>query len=101
MSSESSLSSTAATDNPALLILSSKGFDIRVNCYHSKRGKPSCVFLAERAGRRFAGDSGAELLGLVTIWEHFGEAWNRQEPDILAQVVSNDLDGEDEDENEV
>jgi hypothetical protein len=33
---------------------------------------------------------------LVTLWEHFGEAWNRQTPDIMDEVIAN----EDEDDGD-
>ena len=30
--------------------------------------------------------SGPELLGLVDLWEHLGENWNQQKPDILGEL---------------
>jgi hypothetical protein len=79
-----SLSTTYATHNPALILLKEKGYELSII---SEEASHSCVYVAVAAGRRFAADSGAELLGLVTIWEHFGEDWNRQEPDIMDEII--------------
>ena len=81
------LSFTFATHNPALLILREKGYAISI--IPDKDGGPS-TFIATASGRRFVADGGAELLGLVTIWEHFGEGWNRQEPDVIDEATSDE-----------
>ena len=81
------LSFTFATHNPALLILREKGYEISI--VPDKGGGPS-TFIATATGRRFAANGGAELLGLVTIWEHFGEDWNRQKPDVMDEAISDE-----------
>ena len=84
------LSYTYATHNPALIILSEKGYRISISD-ESDEGPPT--FVATSTGRRFAAGGGAELLGLVTIWEHFGENWNVKEPDIMGEALStNEID---------
>ena len=78
-----------ATNNPCLLLLRSKGYDVRVNCYRYKRDNSvECLYFASKEGVSFSGLSGAEVLGLATLWEAFGEDWNRQEPDVIDEVIS-------------
>ena len=89
------LSSTVATINPCLIILREKGYTLRIECSRKKSGESVCVYSAETSDRRFAGMSAEELLGLVTLWEHYGENWKRTEPDIWGEVIVN----EDEDED--
>jgi hypothetical protein len=81
------LSSAPSTDNPCLLILREKGYDLQITSSVEANGERLCTYTAERNGSRFAANSGPELLGLVTLWEHFGENWNRQEPDILDDIM--------------
>lgn len=88
------LSLTAATDNPALIVLREKGYTLRVSCSRRRDGSTSCSYVAVADGRRFAATTGAELLGLVSLWEHFGENWNRQEPDIMDEVTENEEEDE-------
>jgi hypothetical protein len=87
-----SLSSTFGTHNPALLILRQKGYEIFI--VRDQGGGPS-TFIATAPGRRFAADGGAELLGLVTIWEHFGEDWKRQNPDVMNESFCDEPPEED------
>jgi hypothetical protein len=75
-----SLSLTYATHNPALLVLREKGYELAI--IPDKNGGAS-TFVATAPGRRFSANGGAELLGLVTTREHFGEDWNRQVPDVM------------------
>lgn len=86
------LSFTYATHNPALIILRDKGYHLSV--FPNPDGGQS-IFIATASDRRFAAYGGAELLGLVIIWEHFGENWNIKEPDIMDEAVSaNEPDGQ-------
>lgn len=93
------LSSTAATDNPCLIILRDKGYSLRVECC-KENGESVCVYSAETCDRRFAAMNAPELLGLVTLWEHYGEEWKRTEPDILYEVIVNEDEIDDDDDDE-
>lgn len=79
-----SLAFTYATHNPALLILRSKGYEITIS---NDASGDQITYIASAEGRRFGATGGAELLGLVTIWEHYGEEWNVQEPDVMDEIV--------------
>jgi len=79
-----SLAFTYATHNPALQILRSNGYHLSI--VRDKEGEGS-LFIATAGVRRFAASGGAELLGLVTIWEHYGAKWNRQEPDLVNELL--------------
>lgn len=74
------------THNPALVILRERGFRVQVKCYRSKDGSVSCTFFAQKGDLSLAADSGAELLGLATIWAAFERDWNNQ-PDIMDEVI--------------
>jgi hypothetical protein len=65
-----SLSSAPSTDNPSLLVLREKGYRLEIISYKRLGRYPSCIYIAEKDGHRFAGNSGAELLGIVALWEH-------------------------------
>jgi hypothetical protein len=75
-----------------LLILREKGYRLQLTSSGDANGERICTYMAEKDGNRFAGNSGPELLGLVTLWEHFGEGWNRQEPDVLGEVTTDEED---------
>jgi hypothetical protein len=85
-----SLGFTSATHNPCLILLREKGYALQVSCGRRGNGDSFCNYVATAEGRRFSATSGAELLGLVTLWEHFGEGWNRQTPDIVDEVIVNE-----------
>ncbi len=40
-----------------------------------------------KSAHQFMAYSGPKLLGLVALWEHLGEDWNQQEPDILGELT--------------
>ena len=81
------LSSAPSTDNPCLLLLREKNYRLRITCSKKLSRESLCIYIAEKEGRRFAANSGPELLGLVTLWENYGENWNRQEPDIMDEII--------------
>lgn len=84
-----SISAGTATDNPCLLIARDKGYDVRVNCYRHKRDNSvECLYFAVKDDVSLSALSGPELLGLVTLWETYGNDWCRQSPDILAEVTT-------------
>ena len=45
------------------------------------------LWCAKKSARGFMAYSGPERLGLVVLWEHLGEDWNQQKPDILGEVT--------------
>lgn len=75
------ISAAGNTNNPCLLILRDAGYDLWLE--PTERGSLWC---ASKDGVGFMGHSGAELLGIVTLWERFGENWNQQEPDVLSEL---------------
>jgi hypothetical protein len=79
-----SLSTTYATHNPALIILREKGYELLIIPDKDEGGS---TYVAKASGRRFAATGGAELLGLIAIWENHGEDWNKQEPYILDELI--------------
>ena len=82
-----SLVAAGNTGNPALITLRAKGYHL----WTEKLSDDRNLWCASKGGRQFAGYSPPELLGLVALWEHLGDNWNRQQPDILAEL----LDAED------
>ncbi len=83
------LSFTYATHNPALLILKEKGYQLEIILDEEGDGS---TFVATGPGRRFAANGGAELLGLVTVWEHFGIQWSQREPDLMNELIQENLE---------
>ena len=86
------LSSAPSTTNPCLLILRDKGYKLQVTSEKQPSGEVLCIYVAEKDGRRFAGNSSPELLGLVNLWENYGENWNRQEPDMMDEIVTEEVE---------
>ena len=74
------------TYNPCLIALRDKGYRVWV-----EEGEETVVWCAERNGNTFAAYSPPELLGLATMGEQLGEEWNRQEPDLISQVLGHPL----------
>lgn len=87
MAADFCLSSAPSTTNPCLLILRDKGYKLQATCERQPTGETLCIYIAEKDGRRFAANSSPELLGLVTLWENYGESWNRQEPDLMDEIA--------------
>ena len=83
MKPQLSLVAAGNTTNPSLVVLRSKGYDLRVE--QEKDGRTS--YVATKDGREFLGYSGPELLGLVALWENLGDDWNSQKPDILGELL--------------
>jgi hypothetical protein len=78
-----SLVAAGNTTNPSLIVLRSKGYELRVE--QEKEGQTA--YVASKDGREFLGYSGPELLGLVALWECMGDNWNKQKPDILGELL--------------
>jgi hypothetical protein len=91
------ISSAGNTDNPALFVLRTKGYVLEIKCYSNGR----CFYFASKDDRTFVGDSGPEVLGLVAMWEYFGDNWREKLssiPDIMGEVVTEVGEGEDGEE---
>jgi hypothetical protein len=69
------------TYNPSLIVLRSKGYHLSL-----EEGENCTLWDAQKGGHRFTAYSGPELLGLVVMWEHLGENWNQQTPDIYNEL---------------
>jgi hypothetical protein len=79
---ESCLVASGNTYNPSLIVLREKGYDLWL-----EKGENGSLWCARKGTQSFLAYTGAELLGLVTLWEHFGKDWNRQEPDIYSELI--------------
>lgn len=73
------------TYNPSLLVLKEKGYQLRAEA--TSNGK-NVVYTASKNADSFLAYSPTELLGLVVLWETFGEDWNRQEPNLLGDLLN-------------
>ncbi len=78
---QTSLVAAGNTYNPCLVVLRDKGYDLSV-----EEADDDMLWSAQKGRHRFMGYSPPELLGLVVMWEHLGEDWNQQDPDILGEV---------------
>jgi hypothetical protein len=78
----SSLVASGNTYNPSLIILREKGYDLWL-----ERGEDGSLWCAKKGGQSFLAYSGPELLGLVGLWEHLGEDWNQQTPNIYGELI--------------
>ncbi len=83
------LASAGNTSNPCLFILQKKGYKLKLLNLESER----CLYIGFKEGRQFVGDSAEELLGLVTLWEHFGDDWRAKAanlPDLYDNIPVED-----------
>ncbi len=78
-----SLVAAGNTTNPCLHVLRSKGYELRIE--QDEDGHTS--YLARKDRREFLAFSAAELLGLVALCELMGDDWNKQDPDILGELL--------------
>ena len=78
---QTSLVASGNTANPCLLVLREKGYTL-----HLEGSEGGSLWCAEKDGHHFTAYSGPELLGLVALWEHFQDDWNRQSPDVLGEL---------------
>lgn len=92
--SEHGVSAAGNTDNPCLLILRDAGYDLWLEP-REQASQLGPLWCASKNDVHFMGHSGAELLGIVTLWEHFGPDWNRQNPSVLDELFD-DMDDIDE-----
>ena len=83
MKTRFSLVAAGNTTNPSLIVLQSKGYELRLE--QEQDGQTS--YVAAKNGREFLAYSAPELLGLVALWENLGDDWNRQKPDVLGELL--------------
>jgi hypothetical protein len=82
MTKSHSLVAAGNTYNPSLLVLKEKGYDLE----REEEGD-TVLWRAIKGDCSFTGYSPPELLGIVSLWEAFGETWNRQLPDLLTELA--------------
>jgi hypothetical protein len=73
------------TYNPSLLLLQQKGYQLQAE--ESGKGVLWTAFMGEDS---FLAYSPPELLGIVVLWESFGQDWNQQEPNLLGDLLGSD-----------
>jgi hypothetical protein len=83
METPTSLVAAGNTYNPCLLILRDRGYRL-----WAEESGERLLWNASKDGHCFAGYSPPELLGIVVLWECFGDEWNRQRPDLLGEVTN-------------
>jgi hypothetical protein len=88
---KTSLVASGNTYNPSLLVLRDKGYDVWL-----ERGDDGSLWCARKGGQSFLAYNGPELLGLVVLWEHLGENWNQQSPDLYSALIERlgDVEGD-------
>jgi hypothetical protein len=79
----SGLVAAGNTYNPSLIVLREKGYELRLE----RAEDGSSLWCARKGPQSFMAYSGPELLGLVVLWEHLCEGWNRQKPDIYGELI--------------
>lgn len=79
---QTSLVASGNTYNPSLIVLRGKGYDLWL-----ERGADGTLWCARKGDQNFLAYSGPELLGLVVLWEHLGENWNQQSPDVYGELI--------------
>jgi hypothetical protein len=84
---QSSLVASGNTYNPSLIVLRDKGYELWL-----EKGDEGSLWCARKGEQSFMAYSGPELLGLVVLWEHLGENWNQQQPDLYGELVDRILD---------
>ena len=68
--------------NGCLLLLQSKGYRL-----WSEIDGDKVLYFARQGDETFLAYTPPELLGIVCLWEGFGERWNIQEPDLLTRLA--------------
>ena len=70
------------TYNPCLLILRTKGYELS-----AEESGERLLWNASKNDNSFTGFSPPELLGIVVLWENFGNEWNQQQPDLIGEIT--------------
>jgi len=84
---QSSLVASGNTYNPSLIVLRDKGYELWL-----EKGDDGSLWCAKKGDQSFLAYSGPELLGLVVLWEHLGENWNQQHPDLYGELIDRIVD---------
>lgn len=71
------------THNPSLIVLKSRGYEL----WGEEGDEKQMLWNAQKNGNSFLAYSPPELLGIVTLFEEFGEDWNRQHPDLISETI--------------
>jgi hypothetical protein len=79
---ESSLVASGNTNNPCLIVLRQKGYEVWL-----EKGDETSLWCAKKGKQQFTAYNGPELLGIVALWEHLGSDWNQQEPDVYGELL--------------
>ncbi len=79
---EKSLVASGNTYNPCLIVLRNKGYELWL-----EQGDEQTLWCARKGDQSFLAYSGPELLGLVVLWEHLGDNWNQQKPDVYEELI--------------
>jgi len=79
---QTSLVASGNTYNPSLIVLRDKGYELWL-----ERGADGTLWCARKGDQNFLAYSGPELLGLVVLWEHLGENWNQQSPEVYSELI--------------
>lgn len=72
------------TDNPSMILLEEKGYELWLEKIEDSDRVYWC---ASKEGRGFTGCSGADLLGIVILWERFGSKWHKRYPKIYDELI--------------
>ena len=70
------------TYNSCLLLLRSKGYQLGAE----ESGK-GMIWTASGGNCHFVAYSPPELLGIVVMWENFGNEWNQQHPNLIGEIT--------------
>ena len=70
------------TYNPCVMLLHEGGYRV-----WAVEGSENVIWNAEKNGVSYLAYSPPELLGIVTLWEKFGENWNRQSPNLIGEIL--------------
>jgi hypothetical protein len=86
------------THNPCLLALRAKGYKLTLWFTKDYKGDYHSDYDAEKEGRIFSATTGAELLGLVAMWEVRGDDWRTKssEPQVYDELYPTSLTYDDE-----
>ncbi|MCE3227591.1 MAG: hypothetical protein K0S32_2142 [Bacteroidetes bacterium] len=84
------------TDHPniyncALTVLKSKGFKLMIWPNPSEENPANCTYWAKKGGRNFDAQDPLRLLGMISIWEEYGDDWYHN-PKVKTEKIRQLLD---------